>query len=257
MTFAPRHRRAFTLLEIIVLLFLLAIVCAILTPHVCGMGATRAAVSRVQSDMRSLATALATYYVDNNSYPFAIAPSFDRRHVGVSLRQPLRRIARHAGAPEEFGPLAEGHSLDANARRLAAERVTFAHPGVAWNKPGGFATVTTPMAYIAAYPRDPFSPGESLTYSYLPDNPGFVLASFPPRDPEHDGHRSPDPTVLSSLSATMRAQLVDRSSTPFDGRNFALSRQLLRVGVAADGRALTYDPTNGTRSEGSVWRISD
>lgn len=61
-------RKAFTLIELLIVVAIIAILAAIAVPNFLE-AQTRAKVSRVQSDMRSLATALEAYYVDNNGYP--------------------------------------------------------------------------------------------------------------------------------------------------------------------------------------------
>lgn len=245
MTPSPSRRRAFTLVEVFIVIFIVAILAAIATPT-CTLGQGRAEVSRAMADQRSMATALASYYVDHGGYPLAMAPSFDRRFASNSLRKPFARVAPGATHPDALA------TLNANAARLAEARVSFARSGVAWDAPGGFATLTKPIAYLTAYFRDPFSPGEALTYSYLPDGQGYLLASFGRRPLD-----SPDPTALSALAETMRAQFGDRAATPFDGLAIGDTKRNLRVGASPDGRAYTYDPTNGTYSEGAVYRVSD
>jgi prepilin-type N-terminal cleavage/methylation domain-containing protein len=60
--------RGFTLIELLIVVAIIAILAAIAVPNFLE-AQTRAKVSRVKSDMRSLATALESYAVDNRSYP--------------------------------------------------------------------------------------------------------------------------------------------------------------------------------------------
>lgn len=60
--------RAFTLIELLIVVAIIAILAAIAVPNFL-QAQTRAKVSRVTSDMRSLATAMETYRLDNNGYP--------------------------------------------------------------------------------------------------------------------------------------------------------------------------------------------
>jgi type II secretion system protein G len=60
--------RAFTLIELLVVVAILSVLAAIAIPNMLE-AQIRAKVSRARSDMRSLATALETYHVDNNAYP--------------------------------------------------------------------------------------------------------------------------------------------------------------------------------------------
>ncbi len=63
-----KHRSAFTLIELLIVVAIIAILAAIAVPNFLE-AQTRAKISRVKSDMRALATALETYMVDNNEYP--------------------------------------------------------------------------------------------------------------------------------------------------------------------------------------------
>lgn len=60
--------RAFTLIELLIVVAIIAILAAIAVPNFLE-AQTRSKVSRASADMRSLATALEAYAVDNNRYP--------------------------------------------------------------------------------------------------------------------------------------------------------------------------------------------
>jgi len=61
-------KRGFTLIELLIVVAIIAILAAIAVPNFLE-AQTRARVSRVKSDMRSVATALEAYAVDYNRYP--------------------------------------------------------------------------------------------------------------------------------------------------------------------------------------------
>ncbi len=61
----------FTLIELLIVVAIIAILAAIAVPNFLE-AQTRSKVSRAKSDMRSLATAVESYYVDNNKYPFTL-----------------------------------------------------------------------------------------------------------------------------------------------------------------------------------------
>jgi len=63
-----RTRYAFTLIELLIVVAIIAILAAIAVPNFLE-AQTRAKISRVKSDMRSMATAIESYKVDNNYYP--------------------------------------------------------------------------------------------------------------------------------------------------------------------------------------------
>ncbi len=62
-----RLRQAFTLIELLIVVAIVAILAAIAVPNFLE-AQVRSKVSRVQSDMRSLSTAMESYRVDNNRY---------------------------------------------------------------------------------------------------------------------------------------------------------------------------------------------
>jgi prepilin-type N-terminal cleavage/methylation domain-containing protein len=73
------HRTGFTLIELLIVVAIIAILAAIAVPNFLE-AQTRSKVSRVKTDMRSLATAIEAYAVDNNSatawYMFSPGPQF-------------------------------------------------------------------------------------------------------------------------------------------------------------------------------------
>ena len=62
------RRRAFTLIELLIVVAIIAILAAIAVPNFLE-AQTRAKISRVKADLRSLATALEAYMVDHNDFP--------------------------------------------------------------------------------------------------------------------------------------------------------------------------------------------
>ncbi len=65
-------RRAFTLIELLIVVAIIAILAAIAVPNFLE-AQTRSKVSRAQADNRTIATAVEAYMVDNNRYmPFAV-----------------------------------------------------------------------------------------------------------------------------------------------------------------------------------------
>ena len=61
-------KKGFTLIELLIVVAIIAILAAIAIPNFLA-AQVRSKVSRTQSEMRTLATGLEAYYVDNSSYP--------------------------------------------------------------------------------------------------------------------------------------------------------------------------------------------
>src|SRR5476649_2309460 len=63
-----QRTKAFTLIELLIVVAIIAILAAIAVPNFLE-AQTRAKISRVKSDLRTQATALESYLVDTNHYP--------------------------------------------------------------------------------------------------------------------------------------------------------------------------------------------
>lgn len=73
--------KGFTLIELLIVVAIIAILAAIAVPNFLE-AQTRSKVSRVKADMRTVATALEAYCVDNSSYPVKTITSTDNRDRG-------------------------------------------------------------------------------------------------------------------------------------------------------------------------------
>lgn len=76
-----KHSSAFTLIELLIVVAIIGILAAIAVPNFLN-AQTRAKVAHVQSDFKSLATALESYYVDRNFYPI---DSDNSLPIGLSM----------------------------------------------------------------------------------------------------------------------------------------------------------------------------
>lgn len=115
-----RNRCAFTLIELLIVVAIIAILAAIAVPNFLE-AQVRAKVSRAKADMRTIATAVETYVVDNN-------------------RPPVRRSRWNQGAPR-FYPEPDKKIFDPAVPSASV----------------GMHVLTTPIAYITSIPSDPFN----------------------------------------------------------------------------------------------------
>jgi prepilin-type N-terminal cleavage/methylation domain-containing protein len=198
----PRHHaRAFTLIELLIVVAIIAILAAIAVPNFLE-AQVRAKVSRARSDMRTMATGLEAYAVDYNTYP----DMFTRMRV-----------------------------------------------------------ITTPVSYITTIPRDPFrvqQPTDNsrfwrqgfYRYGAMPvAGPSrFALASVGP-DTDIDTYvdLTPDTDDTADWESDNSALRFYPGYTP---QLFTDNGALVN---ASTYRYIWYDPTNGTVSNGDVFRLSD
>jgi general secretion pathway protein G len=81
-----RDVRAFTLIELLIVVAIIAILAAIAVPNFLE-AQTRAKVSRCKADMRSITTAIEAYHIDNNRYPGPFE-AHDQANWTDSLNEP-------------------------------------------------------------------------------------------------------------------------------------------------------------------------
>lgn len=246
-------KKGFTLIELLIVVAIIAILAAIAVPNFLE-AQVRAKVSRVKNDQRSLATALETYYVDNNTYPLAAGSS-----SGTTTVTMLKNRGYVATATVPTGTAVAGRN---EAGFTVAPKP--AVPGLTSGVPS-FFSLTTPISYISSYFTDPFSQGARDTFVYYPDGPCWILVSYGPDADQPSGATAT--TAYSDLIGDLATDFYLASgtetftATAFFCEDLTGSRQNVLVGTAVDGttvkQSYTYDPTNGTTSPGDVYRIKD
>ncbi|MEO8377924.1 MAG: hypothetical protein ABI579_09665 [Candidatus Sumerlaeota bacterium] len=170
-------------------LFILLVLAAIAVPNFLE-AQTRSKVSRSKSDMRSLATGIENYLVDNNALP---------AHT-VSYMESADRSA-------------------------APKAPTFKVAGL-----NGSMSLTTPIAYLVLDQLvDPFAANKITGYRYYAVEDGWIVWSA---GPDKDYDITPELDYSPSFKP---------SYNPVPAR---LSN-------------VSYDPTNGTISDGDIWRVRE
>jgi prepilin-type N-terminal cleavage/methylation domain-containing protein len=110
-------RRAFTLIELLIVVAIIAILAAIAVPNFLE-AQTRAKVSRVKADHRTIATALESYAVDNNIYP--------EQGPNNSATWPFSRDTDPYGSPSS--PYAIAFRLSTPIAYVSSTQSVFADP---------------------------------------------------------------------------------------------------------------------------------
>jgi len=216
--------KGFTLIELLIVVAIIAILAAIAVPNFLE-AQTRSKVSRVKADMHSLATSIESFYVDHNAAPpcYRYYVSDDKLTMQKLTQSPAMYFLQVEWTTNPGGSLSEGCG--------------------AW--------LTTPIAYIGAMPLDPFVSAyphgkemvgwgkgiQSAGPFYGMRYGSGVLSAY-----RRDSGAVTYPDVGYFLVSTGPDLILD---SLFDATMPAL-------GAPARFGYLSYDPTNGTVSEGDV-----
>lgn len=187
-----KRKEGFTLIELLIVVAIIGILAAIAIPNFLE-AQTRAKVARAKSEIRNLAVAEETYYIDNNSYP----PSVENAGTGA----------------------------------LDTANAAFSIGFVSWK-------LTTPVAHQSSMPNDPFGPKK-------PD----------PGTPWLSKYRC-GVNYLQVWIMTSRGPDLDQDMQESDyvDPNVPGWGEIAQYLNQFQGTYMEYDPTNGTISDGDVYR---
>ncbi|MEQ8818874.1 MAG: type II secretion system protein [Sumerlaeia bacterium] len=197
----PR-RRAFTLIELLIVTAIISILASIAVPNFLE-AQTRAKVARVLNDERIMATALESYHVDFGQYP---------------PRQTEKNLILYMDA------CAEGRTQNRPADMGEAEE-----------KVEDLARLTTPISYLSQIPIDPFETKLAPPHNVLEYWDRLIINSI---------EKCVDEWAIVSVGPD--GIMGQPSSLGDYPRDPLLSSQSFRF---------DYDPTNGTVSEGNIYRF--
>ena len=238
-------KKGFTLIELLIVVAIIAILAAIAVPNFLE-AQTRAKVSRVKNDLRSVATALESYFVDFNMYvPSATCTDGDT-------------------VSEDSMPTVNA-SL---SKDPAIERLTFATYREGVDDQLCFS-LTTPISFMSSVPSDPFADTKGSAFSYWnAKDMGWIMWSYGPNGDESQRGEIESFLVNDSVDTYSWYAAWADSGIENSLYNPYLSNptEMLMTGATPDtfndtdymsDSSFTYDPTNGTTSAGDVWRIKD
>ncbi|MCA9440254.1 MAG: prepilin-type N-terminal cleavage/methylation domain-containing protein [Candidatus Omnitrophica bacterium] len=243
----------FTLIELLIVIAIILILISIALPNFLE-AQTRAKVTRAEADIRNLATAIEFFRTEHAHYPVG---TDNPEAVPTPVKDLFESYGEYA-----FYTFRTVFSGDAAA--------TLGFYNLPDNTPVGVVPgLTTPNPYIESLPTDPFTtvPGY-ITYSYREDRDqpvyGWVLTSF---GPDMDEGENPGKSASSEAARTPLLPLADARAS---GRNGDISERGAHPGSDASGFTggpkvprglledqllqLAYSPTNGTKSEGDIYR---
>jgi type II secretion system protein G len=216
--------KGFTLIELLIVVAIIAILAAIAVPNFLE-AQVRSKVSRAKSDMRTLTTALEAYAVDYNAYP-----QCNTRATALAYNLPP------AATPSNDGdfPILERLSTPVAYITTGAFRDAFA---VRTRKSAATALAMVNSAPITVDPTTDQA-ARINSYLYQAVNPAqratVVTGSFEPNKVKAAGW------FLMSVGP--------------DSNYYNLGGVLANHTTPDEPIMLIYDPTNGTVSEGSIFR---
>ncbi len=213
--------RGFTLIELLIVVAIIAILAAIAVPNFLE-ARTRSQVSRVKADLRSIATGLESYRIDNTHYP--PTPFVTGGDVGM-----LRVLPNHLSTPIAY--LTTAGMEDPFIKPNLGDFQGIARSGAIVNYSGRLDL-----------PLDPgFDPRAGRRYYYQNNNDPRRISFAPETAGARNARRVQGEWILASLGPT-RQRSLDRHPT------------LLGVDGSTARIMTPYDPTNGTLSRGDIVR---
>jgi len=238
-------RKAFTLIELLIVIAIIAILALIALPNFLE-AQTRAKVARVRSDLRTLATSIEAYYTDYNNYSILGNTTLWQNlsdflwfqlpdgTVTVKCRPLTTPVAYYSGIPPQ-DPFME-HSFGLGDAKTSRGK-------------GSYLYINFQGAYVEATQNAATWTGNGGTDASVLGGPALPIR-----------FNSSDGKVFRAFWALVSPG-PDRSyQDPYFGANG------VRLNRAVGGPSFTnglkngqhslYDPTNGTTSVGNIWLVS-
>ncbi len=222
----PLQTKGFTLIELLIVVAIIAILAAIAVPNFLE-AQTRSKVSRVKADMRTIATGLEIYRLDNNDYPpgfgLTVDPD-DRWRFGLWLLSTPIAYITSGNIQDPMHKPQVNHPTDSTIQYNALHNdPADGRKGIVLSEFLRFNTSRYPTgATVVPFGTDGFklSPGVKSTWYMLFSNGPDQLSGFGATEPEFD----------------LELRILESDSIPGNFLN------------------VVYDPTNGSISTGNVWR---
>lgn len=207
----PARRAAFTLIELLIVVAIIAILAAIAVPNFLE-AQTRAKISRNKADMRAVSTGIETYHMDWNQYPI-----WEAHKTGAWAPSGTALVSWpfHIWTPSRLSsPIAYMSSIPKDPFQPKVQHPTWADPATEWGRGKLYERhVYLPMAYMMKRTNKPAWYTQALRvagdYIQLSNGPDREYYNTPPGAANNDlrAMRDYDPTNGTiSLGNIIRSQ---------------------------------------------------
>lgn len=159
----------------------------------------------------------------------------------------ISRVSRVRADQRELAIALEAYYVDNNSYPMQASGKdgvnSFAPKNSGAYKISTFKSklLTTPIQYLDSLPRDSFSTTVGATFGYYTDGKGWILYSW---GPDQDENKPDKWDLAADVTRVYNSEIPQPSITLITGGS-----------SAKKGGAYTYDPSNGTISEGDIYRV--
>lgn len=219
-------KRGFSLVELMIVVALLILLATIAIPNLTE-AQLKARRAKAEAELNELSKAIEAYFLDYRVYPATDHSDASRGGAGANVGL-----------------------TDASKEFLA--RPTFRNRAASTDP---LAMLTTPVAYMPAYPNDVFASSNSATFSYsTPDEftlgqsiteKGWIAWSVGPGGGDNIDNGGGYSGTIGLVNVGVAGQTrVDPAF--YNPRSYIPSPSLVNA---------TYDPTNGTRSFGAIYKL--
>ena len=177
----PLNAMGFTLIELLIVVAIIAILAAIAVPNFLA-AQTRSKVARVKGNMRTSATGLEAYYIDNNAYPASRVGGVLTFALPLGITTPVAYITSlpddifdsYAGFGPGFIPLKYRAPGGIWSGRSFAIRLYMENPADAGNRTSDVYTDQDGVGIQNVYyALGSLGPGQKLHQSLQTNNSGF------------------------------------------------------------------------------------
>lgn len=217
--------KGFTLIELLIVVAIIAILAAIAVPNFLE-AQTRSKISRVKSDMRTIATGLEIYRLDANDYPtgfgLTVSPN-DRWRFGLWLLSTPVAYISSGDIQDPMHKKQVNHPTESTIQYNAMHNDGYGRRGIVLSEFLRFNSSRNPSGTsVVPFGSDgfKFSSGVKTHWWMLFSNGPDQVSGFGATEPEYD----------------LELRILNSESQP------------------AAFLDVVYDATNGTVSTGNVWR---